>query len=80
MCLADSVQAMSSNRPYRKSLDLEEVKAEIIENAGTQFDPSITYVLLELLEDNKISLEIPLWTESEASSSESLAKVISQSN
>jgi response regulator RpfG family c-di-GMP phosphodiesterase len=39
--LADSFDAMLSNRPYRQALSLRKVQEEIEKNAGIQFDPNI---------------------------------------
>ncbi len=41
MALADTFDAMSSNRSYRSALPREQVLAEITKNAGTQFDPAL---------------------------------------
>lgn len=41
ICLADSFDAMSSSRTYRKGLAHEQVVAEIKRCAGTQFDPEL---------------------------------------
>lgn len=41
ICLADSFDAMSSSRTYRKGLAHEQVIAEIRRCAGTQFDPQL---------------------------------------
>lgn len=49
--VADAFDAMTSNRVYRKQLDLEHVKNEIRNNMGTQFDPKIAEVFLEILEN-----------------------------
>jgi putative nucleotidyltransferase with HDIG domain len=57
VCLADSVQAMSSNRPYRTRLELAEVKAELLNHAGTQFDPEIVDIFIKLADKNLINLE-----------------------
>ncbi len=38
-CLADSFDAMTSDRPYRSALSADEAVAEIRSGAGTQFDP-----------------------------------------
>ena len=46
--LADSFDAMSSNRTYRKALRLEDVLAEIERCAGTQFDPELANVFVKL--------------------------------
>jgi diguanylate cyclase (GGDEF)-like protein/putative nucleotidyltransferase with HDIG domain len=41
ICLADAVEAMASDRPYRRALDNQEIFEEIRKNAGTQFDPKV---------------------------------------
>jgi len=41
MALADTFDAMSSNRAYRKAMDREHVLAEIRKSAGAQFDPKL---------------------------------------
>ncbi|MGI8617373.1 MAG: HD-GYP domain-containing protein [Actinomycetota bacterium] len=38
--IADSFDAMTSDRPYRSALSTDEAVAEIIAGSGTQFDPS----------------------------------------
>lgn len=39
--VADTIDAMTSNRPYRSALSMEEVFAELEQCAGTQFDPKV---------------------------------------
>jgi HD-GYP domain-containing protein (c-di-GMP phosphodiesterase class II) len=39
--LADSFDAMTTDRPYRKKLPLEDVLEDFRANTGTQFDPQI---------------------------------------
>lgn len=41
LTIADSFDAMTTNRPYRSSLSLEDALNEITVNAGTQFNPDI---------------------------------------
>jgi len=41
MALADTFDAMSSNRAYRKALERDHVLAEIRRSAGVQFDPAL---------------------------------------
>jgi putative nucleotidyltransferase with HDIG domain len=38
---ADTLDAMTTDRPYRKALSMEEAKAEIVRFRGRQFDPDI---------------------------------------
>jgi putative nucleotidyltransferase with HDIG domain len=44
--LCDSMDAMLSDRPYRKALSIEMVEAELKRCSGTQFDPKIVEVIL----------------------------------
>jgi response regulator RpfG family c-di-GMP phosphodiesterase len=48
--VADTVEAMTSDRPYRKALSLEAVISEIHKYTGTQFDPKVTEPFLRLIE------------------------------
>jgi two-component system sensor histidine kinase ComP len=47
IALADSYDAMTSERPYRKSLSEEEAIREILKNSGVQFDPEIVKIFLK---------------------------------
>ena len=55
--IADAFDAMTSRRSYRDSLSLDEVKREIAENSGTQFDPNIAKVFLGILETQPEEIE-----------------------
>jgi putative nucleotidyltransferase with HDIG domain len=46
--LADTLDAMTSDRPYRKALGIGDAVAEIARGAGTQFDPDIVAAFLAL--------------------------------
>ena len=46
--IADTFDAITSNRPYRKGASLEAARAEIRRCAGTQFDPECVSAFLEL--------------------------------
>jgi response regulator RpfG family c-di-GMP phosphodiesterase len=48
--VADTVEAMTSDRPYRKALSLEAVVSEIRKYTGTQFDPKVSEPFLRLIE------------------------------
>ena len=48
--LVDAYVAMTSERPYRRSLPYEKARQVIAENWGTPFDPTIVDVFLDVLE------------------------------
>ena len=54
LCLADCYDAMTSNRVYRKRLTDEEVRAEFIRCSGTQFDPALTEIFVQLLDSGEM--------------------------
>jgi ribonuclease P protein subunit RPR2 len=39
--VADALDAMTSDRPYRRARSWEEATAEIVREAGRQFDPQV---------------------------------------
>ena len=57
ICVADSFDAMNSNRVYRKKLSKDEIIDEIERNKGTQFDPKIADIFLRLIREGKIEIE-----------------------
>jgi len=48
--IADTLDAMTSDRPYRKGLSFAQARAEIVRCSGTQFDPLIVDVFLTMPE------------------------------
>ena len=48
--VADTVEAMTSDRPYRKALPLDVVVTELTKYSGSQFDPTCVDAFLRLLE------------------------------
>ena len=55
--VADTFDAMTSVRPYRHALPLEVVKEEFKKFSGIQFDPEITEVFLDILENDYEKIE-----------------------
>jgi putative nucleotidyltransferase with HDIG domain len=45
--LCDSIDAMLSDRPYRRALGVEQVRAEVLRCSGSQFDPEIVRIILQ---------------------------------
>ena len=54
LALADSYDAMTSSRPYRKALTPKIAILEIKKNLGTQFDPKLGEKFIELVESGTI--------------------------
>ena len=50
LAIADSYDAMTSDRPYRKALSRESAIAELQKHAGTQFDPVLVSHFVEMIE------------------------------
>lgn len=48
LCLADTFDAMSSNRAYRSAMTRDTVLAEITKCAGTQFDPELAPLFVSM--------------------------------
>jgi len=48
LCVADTLDAMTSDRPYRGRMAIESAREEIIAQAGAQFDPQVVQALLQL--------------------------------
>jgi HD-GYP domain-containing protein (c-di-GMP phosphodiesterase class II) len=56
LALADTFDAMSSNRSYRSALSRDRVLAELVRCAGTQFDPALvpTFVAIDFGEFDRL--------------------------
>lgn len=51
--LADSFDAMTTDREYRKKMSIDEAIEEIRKNRGAQFDPEISTIFIEVIEKIK---------------------------
>ncbi len=49
LCIVDSYDAMTTDRVYRKAMSREEAMREIVDNAGTQFDPHLAQVFIKYM-------------------------------
>ena len=48
--VGDTIEAMTSDRPYRKALPLDAVHAELLKYSGAQFDPACVEAVIRLLD------------------------------
>ena len=51
IAVADAFDAMTSMRSYRKPLEKETVRLELINGSGTQFDPRFSEIMLEIMKE-----------------------------
>ncbi len=53
IAVADAYDAMTSHRSYRNPLPQHEVRREIVEGKGTQFDPRFADIILEMMDGDR---------------------------
>lgn len=63
--VVDALEAMTSDRPYRKAMTLPEAREEIRRCAGTQFDPEVVKYLLALSEEAWVKIRQDAETQAE---------------
>lgn len=51
--VADAYDAMTSNRSYRQIMPQDQVRSEIENGRGRQFDPEIADIMLEMIDEDK---------------------------
>ena len=54
VAVIDAYDAMTSDRPYRKALPIKTAVKELKEGAGTQFDPKIVDIFINILKEEKL--------------------------
>jgi diguanylate cyclase (GGDEF)-like protein/putative nucleotidyltransferase with HDIG domain len=57
IALADAFDAITSDRQYKVNMDIEFALNEIKRNSGTQFDPELTTIFVDLISSGKIIVE-----------------------
>lgn len=58
IAVADSFDAMSSERCYRPALEMPKIISELENGAGTQFDAKIVKHMLDMIEDKQVPVEL----------------------
>ena len=53
IAVADTYDAMASNRSYRKALPQDVIRSEMEKGRGTQFDPDIADIMLQMMDEDK---------------------------
>ncbi len=53
VAVADAYQAMTSDRPYRRALSKRDALAELVLCSGSQFDPPIANILINIIRGQK---------------------------
>jgi response regulator RpfG family c-di-GMP phosphodiesterase len=56
LAVVDTFDAIMSDRPYRKGAELTFAVKELQDNSGTQFDPDLVDIFLDLLRTGQVSL------------------------
>jgi putative nucleotidyltransferase with HDIG domain len=54
IAVADAFGAMTTDRPYRKALSIEEAIEKLVKYSGTQFDPHLVKIFISILEEEGV--------------------------
>ncbi|PWL50252.1 MAG: hypothetical protein DBY36_06715 [Clostridiales bacterium] len=57
LAIADAFDAMTSNRSYRAAMSTAYAAEQILANAGTQFDPNLAKIFVELVRSGQLRVE-----------------------
>lgn len=58
LCLADSFDAMTTQRPYKRGMSLQEAVEEIRRCSGSQFDPNLAQEFIKMILSEKITQKV----------------------
>lgn len=72
LSVVDSYDAMTSRRPYREPMPVEQARAELQHCAGSQFDPNVVQAFLQVLDEQLLTINSPE-TGDERSSQDAMA-------
>ncbi|MDP9016855.1 MAG: HD-GYP domain-containing protein [Candidatus Eremiobacteraeota bacterium] len=54
IAVADTYDAMTTDRPYRRALSVETARAELLKGAGTQWDAECVHAFIELIDSGAV--------------------------
>jgi len=54
LCVADAFDAMTTKRPYRNAMSLQDAIKEVIDNRGKMFNPEVVDAFLKVVEKNNL--------------------------
>ncbi|MCR5301908.1 MAG: HD domain-containing protein [Lachnospiraceae bacterium] len=57
ICVADALDAMNSDRCYRDHLSKDVIISELEKNKGTQFDPRLAQITIDMINNGEIYIE-----------------------
>jgi HD-GYP domain-containing protein (c-di-GMP phosphodiesterase class II) len=57
LAVADAYDAMTSDRPYRNAMSMEDACTELVRGKGKQFDPAIVDALLYIIKTGKLEIK-----------------------
>jgi HD-GYP domain-containing protein (c-di-GMP phosphodiesterase class II) len=60
VALADTFDAMTTNRPYQKAMETSYVVEKIASFGGTRFDPTVVQAFIKAVKANDIQVEEPV--------------------
>lgn len=52
ICVAESFDSMTTDRCYKDKLSMEEIKKELLTYSGSRYDPTVTAILITMIEEN----------------------------
>jgi two-component system cell cycle response regulator len=60
--VADAWDAMTSDRPYRRALDADQARAELLLRRGTQWDPKVVDAFVAMIDEDRPLTTVPVMT------------------
>lgn len=78
LTVADSFDAMNSLRSYRPRLSIEDIRTEFINERGRQFDPQITDIMLDIINEGLFFDESTYKADDDSGSAFESGKLISK--